>query len=470
MAETELCFMSLAQVSQLILNKKVSPVEVVEACLGRIESAGGHLNAFITLLAEDALAKARQAETDIGRGRYLGPLHGIPVGLKDIFWTQGVRTTNGSKVFADWVPSEDATTVRLLKSAGAIIIGKTNLHEFACGPTSVNPHFGAVRSPWNLECIAGGSSGGSGAAVAAGLCYMAMGSDTGGSIRNPASACGTVGLKPTYGLVSRYGVTALSWSLDHVGPLTRTVEDTALAMNVLAGYDTQDPASVQVTIPDYTNSLDKQVRGLKVGVIKEYMEEGADAEVRQGVENALDTLRGEGVSVQEVSIPAVKHAFTISFAIVLSEASSYHEKVLRTRAKDLGWDVRSRLEMGQFIPAVAYVKAKRARGVLRREVLRAFEQVNLLASPTVPILAPRIGEETVMFLGKCENVRGPLVHNTRLCNVTGQPAINVPCGFSSNGLPIGLQLAGRPFQEEQVLRVAHAYEQAATWHNRHPIP
>ena len=468
MAERELCLQGLAQVSQLIQRRQVSPVEVVQSCLQRIEAVGGKLNAFITLLADEALAGAKQAEIDITRGHYLGPLHGIPVGLKDIFWTKGVRTTNGSKVFAQWVPSEDATTVKLLKKAGVIIIGKTNLHEFAYGPTNVNPHFGPVRNPWDPERIPGGSSGGSGAAVAAGLCYMATGTDTGGSIRNPASLCGTVGLKPSYGLVSRYGVMALSWSLDHMGPLTRTVEDTALVMNAIAGHDAHDPASAQVPIPDYTKALDRRVRGLRLGVIKEYMEIEMNPEVRRAVEEALDTLKGEGVSVQEVSIPPVRHAFGISSAIMMSEASSCHEHTLQTRAKDLGADVRARLEMGRFIPAIDYVKAQRARGVLKREVLKTYEQVDLLVTPTVPILAPRIGEETIFFEGKYENVRGPLVLFTRLYNVTGQPAISIPCGFSTSGLPIGLQLAGRPFGEETVLKVAHAYEQATDWHLRHP--
>jgi len=361
--------------------------------------------------------------------------------------------------------------VQKFKAAGAILVGKNNLHEFASGPTNINPHYGPARNPWDLERIPGGSSGGSAVAVAASECIFSMGSDTGGSIRIPASLCGIVGLKPTYGRVSRHGGVALSWSLDHFGPLTRTVEDCALVLNVSAGYDPKDPGSANVPVPDFTRALTGNIKGLRVVVPKEYFFEFVDKEVHEAVSQAIRTLERLGALVEEVPLPSAKYSQAASMVITWSESSAYHEPNIRTRAEDFGVEVRSRYQVGRFIFAVDYLRAQRARAIISQEVQQTLDRVDILVAPTSPVPAPTIADCMVdpNDVAKFNfDIRNQLSRFTRLFNLTGNPAISVPCGFSSNGLPIGLQIVGRQYDEGTVLRAAHAYQASTDWHTRRP--
>jgi aspartyl-tRNA(Asn)/glutamyl-tRNA(Gln) amidotransferase subunit A len=468
MDELEICYMSAGDLSRLVSKKEISPVEIVDAHLSRIQATEPVLNSFITLLADEAGASARQAERDIQSGRYRGPLHGIPVGLKDLYNTRGVRTTSGSKIFDNFLPEEDCTVAVRFREAGAILLGKLNMHQFALGPTGENPDYGHMHNPWNPEMVSGGSSGGSGSAAAAGQCTITTGSDTGGSIRIPAALCGIVGLKPTYGLVSRHGLTPLSWSLDHPGPMVRTVEDAALAMNAIAGYDPKDVASANVTVPDYTEALTEDVRGLRIGVPKEYFEVPLDPEVRQSVQNALSQLESMGAEVREVSFPMFEQSQAISTAILLAEAAAYYRDVVEKDGDKVYEPVRLRLEAGRFISAADYLRAQQARSLFDREARQLLNEVDLLAGPTEPVTAPKLLAGTVIAGEHEVGTVGALTQYTRPFNITGFPAISVPCGFSSSGLPIGLQLAGRPFDELTVLRAAYAYERATDWHKRRP--
>ena len=468
MDATELPYLSAGQLSRLIQNKEVSPVEVVEAHLTRIDTLEPMLNSFITLLPDQAMAAAKQAEQDIQAGRYRGPLHGIPLGLKDLYYVRGVRNTSGSRIFDDFVPDFDCTIATRFKEAGAILLGKLNLHQFAYGPTGENPDYGHMHNPWNPELISGGSSGGSGSAAASGQCTLTMGSDTGGSIRIPSALCGLVGLKPTYGRLSRYGLTVLSWSLDHPGPMTRTVEDCALVMNAVAGYDPNDPASANVPVPDYTRALTGDIRGLRVGVPREYFDVPVDPQMEQAVRRAIDVLGELGATVTEVSWPMYHHSMAISTTILMAEATAYHSNLIRTRGSQLHPPVRLRVEAGIFISAADYLQAQRARTLFDRQSRDILNEVDILVGPTEPITAHRIGATEVQVGDTTMGSTPALTQYTRPFNLNGFPAITVPCGFSDYGLPIGLQLGGRPFDEETVLRAAHAYEQATEWHKRRP--
>ena len=468
MEPLELCYLSAGDLSRLIKTKQVSPVEVVDAHLERISNTDGVLNSFITLLPEQAKAAARRAENDIQGGNYRGPLHGIPVGLKDLFKTAGVRTTSGSRLFDSFVPDQDCTVAARFLRAGAILLGKLNMHPFAYGPTGENEDYGHMHNPWNPEMITGGSSGGSGSATAAGQCTITMGSDTGGSVRIPAALCGIVGLKPTYGLVSRHGLTPLSWSLDHPGPMVRTVEDAALAMNAIAGHDPNDVASAQVSVPDYTSALNGDVQGLRIGIPREYLQAPLDPEVSQAFQKAIGQLEEMGATVSEVDFPMFQHAQAISGAILMAEASAYHRDLLATHADKLYPPVRLRLEAGLFITSADYLKAQQARSLFNREARHLLEEVDLLAGPTEPVTAPQILASEVQAGEQKIGTTAALTQFTRPYNITGSPAISIPCGFSEAGLPIGLQLAGKPFDEVTVLRAAHAYEQATDWHRRRP--
>ena len=468
MDELAICYMSAGDLGRLLRDKELSPVEVIEAHLSRIQATEPLLNSFITLLPDQARAAARQAERDIQAGRYKGPLHGIPVGLKDLFNTGGVRTTSGSKIFDTFVPEEDCTVAARFHQAGAILLGKLNMHQFAYGPTGENPDYGHMHNPWDPELVSGGSSGGSGSAAAAGQCTITTGSDTGGSIRIPAALCGIVGLKPTYGLVSRHGLTPLSWSLDHPGPMVRTVEDAAIAMNAIAGHDPKDVASANVPIPDYTASLTRDVRGLRIGVPQEYFDAPLDPEVRQAVTDALSRLEMLGAEVREVSFPMFSDSQAISGTILMSEASAALRDVLAQDGERLYPPVRLRLETGLFISAADYLRAQQARAVFDREARKLLDEVDLLAGPTEPVTAPRLLAQQVLAGEQEIGTVAALTQYTRPYNITGFPAISLPCGFSAAGLPIGLQLAGRPFDEPTVLRAAHAYEQSTDWHTRRP--
>ena len=468
MQATDICYMTIAEASRLVGGRQLSPVELVSAHLERINDTEGMLNSFITLLADEALQEARVAEAEIQSGHYRGPLHGIPVGLKDLYYTKGVRTTGGSKVLGDFVPDWDATAAARLRESGAILLGKLNMREFASGGNSDNPHYGPARNPWDTLRTSGGSSSGSGSAVASGQCAGALGSDTGGSIRIPASLCGIVGLKPTFGRVSRRGVLPLSWSFDTAGPMARTVEDAALMLNALAGYDPQDPSSVRRPEEDFTAGLGRDISGLRLGIPREYFFDTLDPEVDDSVKQAASVLEGLGASLEEVSVPFLERSQDIGMLISNPEASEIHRERLRDRADDLGPEFRARLEAGMLIPAADYVRAQRARTVFNRQIEEAFERVDVLLTPTVAVGAPKIGDTTVEVGSGTEPIQTLMARLTRPFNLPGSPVVTLPCGFTSAGLPIGLQLASRLFDEATILRVAHAYEQATDWHKRRP--
>ena len=468
MESIEICYLSIAEAAELLAGRELSPVELIDAHLERIEQTDGALNSFITLLGEQARAAAKDAERSIQAGQYLGPLHGIPIGLKDLYYTKGVRTGIGSKILRDFVPDFDAAVTERFREAGAILMGKLQMHEFALGASSENPHDGDAHNPWDTSRITGGSSGGSGSAVAAGQCMGALGSDTGGSIRIPSSFCGIVGLKPTFGRVSRHGVYPLSWSLDTVGPMTRTVRDSALVLNAIAGHDPRDPSSSDRPVEDFTASLGQGVDGLRVGLPQEYFYDIIDDEVKDAISHASGVLEELGASVKEVSIPALNHALAVSSTILFAEAGEVHIKHLRERADDIGNDVRSRFEVGALTPAIDYIRAQRARAAFNTEMANAVQDFDVLLAPTTPFGAPPIGERTSRVGGRTEPTRSLLARLTRPFNLTGQPAVSVPCGFTSSGVPIGMQFGARAFDEATALRVAHAYEQATEWHTRRP--
>ena len=455
-------WLSIAEAAELIAARKLSPVELTEALLRRIEALEGRVNAFITVDGDAAMAAARTAADEITKGVARGPLHGVPVALKDIFGVAGVRMTAGSKILAENAASEDAAATARLKAAGAVILGKLNLHEFAFGATGVNPHYGPARNPWDLERITGGSSSGSGASVASGECPAALGTDTGGSIRIPASLCGIVGLKPTYGRVSKRGVLPLSWSLDHVGPMTRTVEDAGIILQAIAGRDDADASTRDEPLPDYNQTVRVGVQGLRIGVPKQFFFENVDAEVESAVRSALSLLEAMGAVIIEVDAPLISEIPGGVTAIMLPEALAYHQKWMTERPDDYGDDVRYRLELGATFLAVHYVQAQRRREMAvaawRAEV---FSKVEIIATPTTPITARLIEEGDLQ-------VTFNLIRFTNPLNFLGVPAISVPCGFTGEGLPVGLQLAGRWWDEATVLRAAHTYEQATDWHQRRP--
>jgi len=446
----DICYASAGELAPLVKNKELSPVEIIDAHLTRIEATEPVLNSFITLLADQSRAAARQAESDIQKGNYRGPLHGIPVALKDLYNTGGVRTTSGSRLFDNFIPEEDCTVAARFRDAGAILLGKLNMHQFAYGPTGENPDYGHMHNPWDPEKVTGGSSGGSGSATAAGQCTITTGSDTGGS------------------MVSRYGLTPLSWSLDHPGPMVRTVEDAALAMNVIAGYDPKDVASAQVDIPDYTSALTNDVRGLRIGIPKEYFDAPLDPEVSVSVRDALDLLESLGAVVTVVDLPMYKDTQAISTAILMAEASAYHQDLLGRDGDKLYPPIRLRLEAGLFITAADYLRAQQGRTIFNRQARRLLDDVDLLAGPTEPVTAPQLLAERIQVGEHEMGTTAALTQYSRPYNLTGFPAIAIPCGFSQSGMPISLQLAGRPFDELTVLRAAHAYEQATDWHKRRP--
>ena len=461
MADQELLYASIAELAPRLAAKEISPVEVTEAALARIERSEPKLNAFITVTAESALAAARAAEAAIMAGQYLGPLHGIPVAIKDLYATRGVATTYGSPLFADWVPDFDAAAVERLKRAGAVILGKTNLHELAYGSTSANAHYGPVHNPWRQGYHPGGSSGGSSAAVAAGMAYAAMGSDTGASIRQPAACVGIVGIKPTFGRVSKYGALPLSWSQDHAGPLTRSVRDAALTMQVLAGHDPRDPTTVERPVPDFAAGLDQGIAGRRIGVARTFFFEDCDPEVVAAVEAALAVLEDQGAVVEDIELPDMAAAFTIGTLTIAVEGAAYHAADLRARPEAFSAELRAGFELGGFYQAVDYVQAQRLRRELMAATNRALAGFAAIVMPTSPIPATPIAgspPEHAMLRPR----------NTMPFNVLGLPALSLPCGFTADGLPIGLQIVGHAFDEAGILRVAQAYEQATDWHRRRP--
>jgi aspartyl-tRNA(Asn)/glutamyl-tRNA(Gln) amidotransferase subunit A len=467
---SDLVWASMSDLGRMIATKEVSPVEVVRVHLDRIAALDGKLRAFITLCSDAALQAARTAESDLMAGKTAGPLHGVPWAPKDLYSTKGVRTTGGSKILADSVPGQDATVVARLAAAGAIVLGKLNMHEFAYGPEGLNAHYGDARNPWDVSAhrVTGGSSSGSGAAVAAGLAPGSLGSDTGGSIRIPASLCGITGLKPTYGRVSRAGVLPLAWSMDHVGPMTRTARDSALMLNAIAGYDPADPTTSVLPVPDYAAALTGDVKGLRIGLLRAHFTDVAAPEVRAAVEAAAKQLERAGAVVDEVNLAQVIHVAAASTAIVASEALAYHAAWMRSRPQDYQPDVRERLRMGAFVSGAHYVRAQQLRALVRSEIDDALARRDVLLAPATPIAAPLLGARETTIGDGASDVRAALIRLTRPFNYSGHPAGSAPCGFTTGGLPIGLQIVGRPFDEATVLRVVDAYQRLTDWHSRRP--
>ena len=468
MSVDDLCYRTISEVAQLVESGQLTPVELTKAHLDRIEATDTSLNSFITLLADRALEQASVAEEEITGGAYRGPLHGIPIGLKDLYYTRDIRTTVGSRILRDFVPDYDAAVVERFDGAGAVLLGKLQMHEFALGATSVNPHDGPAHNPWDVSRITGGSSGGSGSAVASGQCMAALGSDTGGSIRIPAGLCGIVGMKPTFGSISRYGVHPLSWSLDTVGPMTRSAQDAAIVMNALVGHDSRDPSSAGVSEQDFTLGIADGIAGLKIGIPEDFFYDVIDSEVSAAICQAAGVLAELGAVVESCSIPALNHCLGISSAILVTEGAETLFPHIRDCPDDIGSDVRARLYLGAMTPAVDYIKAQRARAAYNEQLAEAMETYDLLLAPSAAIGAPRIDQEFVEVGGRQENALSLMSRLTRAFNLTGQPTVSVPCGFTSDGMPIGMQLAGRMWEDAVVLRAAHTYESATEWHTRRP--
>jgi aspartyl-tRNA(Asn)/glutamyl-tRNA(Gln) amidotransferase subunit A len=471
--EESLAFATIEELAELLAKRKISAVELTELFLRRIERQNPALNAFLTVTADRAVAEARRAEKQLLRRssrRQDFPLLGIPITLKDNIWTRGIRSTAGSKILRDFIPSEDSTVARKLARAGAILLGKTNLNEFAYGITGGNVHYGPVHNPWALERIPGGSSAGSAAAIAAGLCAASIGTDTGGSIRVPSSFCGTVGLKPTFGRVSVFGTMPLSPSFDHVGPIARSVGDAALLLGVIAGRDPLDPTSSPKAVEDYRGALRKPMRKFRLGRPREHFWEKVDPKVRRAAEGAISAMEKRGAVVKEVSLPHLKESRDAAADISLAEALHVHEAAgyFPQRAADYSEEVRRRIEAGAKVPANRYLAGFDVQKCLLAEFSAAFQTVDVIVAPTVPVPAPPIGAESVKIDGEEIDTRRVLVGHSRPANFTGLPAISIPCGFTREGLPIGLQLIGRAFDEATLLRIALSYESKHDWGSRHP--
>jgi len=470
--------LTLAEASERIRRGDLSPVALTQAYLERIDRYDPALNVFITVTRDEALAAARRLEDEQRNGRWRGPLHGIPVALKDNIDTAGILTTAASGVFADRVPEEDAEVVVRLKNAGAVLLGKLNLHEFALGGTSSVSHFGAVHNPWSLEHNPGGSSGGSGAAIAADLCLGALGTDTGGSIRIPASCCGIVGLKPTYGRVSNRGVIPMAWTLDHVGPMTKTVADAAIMLGVLAGHDARDPATVAAPVADYASGIGASTSGLRLGRPTAGFFENLHPEVEAALDAALDVLGDLTAGVRDVEVPAAGNVAEIWNP----EIYAYHEPWITTTPELYQEPTRRLIEGAQNTPSAVYANARRRVDILRREIQRVFEEVDLLITPTrrVPpgLIDPPApptnagrggGRGGGRGAGPGGGGGGGGLNNTAAFDIYGLPTISVPCGFTADGLPIGMQISGAHFDESTVIALAHAYEEATEWHRRRPV-
>jgi aspartyl-tRNA(Asn)/glutamyl-tRNA(Gln) amidotransferase subunit A len=461
-ATDALGFLSVQEASALIRARKVSPVELTRACLARIDALNPSLNAFITITAESALAQAQRAESEVQRGQWRGPLHGIPIALKDLIDTAGVKTTAASALFKDRIPQEDATVVLRLKEAGAVLLGKLNMHEFAYGGTSVPSYYGRVSNPWDLERIAGGSSGGSAAAIAAGLCYVALGSDTGGSIREPSAFCGIVGLKPTYGRVSTRGVIPLSWSLDHIGPMTRSVADSAIALQTIAGYDPNEVTSQDRPVGQYWEAMQKSHGRLRIGIPREFFYTNLHPEVQAAIDQALAVLVTVGGETRDVPLEV-----STDRTVIRAEAYAYHAEYIAKSPELYLPETLAKLHLGAAIDGQTYIRARRDLDRLRRSALDVFSSVDLLVTPTTPVPAPKASDYPSTFEGALA-LDGSLLRNTRPFNMYGFPTISVPCGMTSDGLPIGLQISGPPWEEQRVLRLARAYQEATDWHTRRP--
>ncbi|WP_367107089.1 amidase [uncultured Psychrobacter sp.] len=453
----ELLEKTVTELADLIKNREVSPVDVTKNILEYIDKINPKTNAYISITADTALERAREAETEITAGNYKGIFHGIPIALKDNIYFGQELTTVGSKIHGSFIPEADATVTAKLRAAGAVFTGKLNMHEYAFGADNNNPHFGAVHNPWNPEKIPGGSSGGSGAAVAAHSTYSSLGTDTAGSIRIPSSACGTVGLKPTHGRVSKYGVYPLAWTLDHVGPIAKSVADAAAMLSVISGFDIKDPTSANVPVNDYLSGLNGNVKGLRIGINEDYFFKNIDARVEKIIRDRIADLEKLGAIVKPVSMPTLRHAEWTELATCFSEASAIHHRNLQKRLNDFGADIRLLFEIGEMFSAVDYLQAQQVRRQIKKEFMQALSEVDVIITPTLPLIPPSIGENTVDING---NESGYIENSIRLTgpsNLTGLPALSVPAGIAE-GMPVGLQIIGRAFDEARVLNVGMAIE------------
>jgi aspartyl-tRNA(Asn)/glutamyl-tRNA(Gln) amidotransferase subunit A len=464
MDQYELCYLTIAEASAGLRRKQFSPIELADACLDRIDAWDDKLHSFITITGDLAREQARQAEKELRAGTDRGPLHGIPIALKDLYATKGIRTTCHSAVLENWIPDHDAAAAVKLREAGAILLGKLGMHEFAFGGPSVDAPFPAVRNPWNLAHIPGGSSSGSGASLASGFCYGALGSDTGGSIRTPSSHCGVVGIKPTYGRCSRDGVIPLSWSLDHTGPMARSVEDCAIMLQVLAGYDPKDNASANLPVPNFQAAMKDGIKGLRVGVPRQnWFDEnlGIDPQTEAAFNQALKVLEGLGAKIIDIDGKPFSLARKANQTILVCEAYTYHEKTYQQTPLKFGSSVRRRMLEGAFLSAADYLTAQRARAVLNDQIRANFAKVDVFAVPG----AARPPE---LFDSMDPNEQNLRPSFTNPFNLTGLPAISVPCGFTEGNLPAGVQIVAPPFEEAICFKVAYVYEQATEWHKRRP--
>ena len=480
---------TIKETAELIEKREASPVELTELFLERISAEDGKINSYITVWEKAAVEAARKAEKQISEGNYLGPLHGVPIALKDIFVTKNSRTTCGSKMLRDFVAPYNSTVAEKLLASGSVILGKNNMDEFAMGSSNETSYFGPVKNPWDTDRVPGGSSGGSAAATAANLCVASVGTDTGGSIRQPGSLCGVVGMKPTYGRVSRFGMIAFASSLDQAGPIAKTVEDAAIILSSIAGYDPLDSTSVNLPTVDYANALSADIKGLRVGIPKEYFVSGMDPEVEKSVREAITKLETLGAEIVEISLPHSRYAVSTYYIIAPSEASSnlarydgvrytyrcentetLRDLFFRSRSEGFGDEVKRRIMLGTYALSTGYydayyLKAQKARTLIIRDFEDAWEKVDVIASATSPETAFGIGEKTddplKMYLSDVLTIP---------CNIAGLPGISVPCGFSSEKLPIGLQIMGKPFDEQTVLNAAYAYEQSTKWYEKKLAP
>ena len=471
MDRNEIPFLTATSLAELLKSREISPVEATEAYLSRIEQVDPSLNSYISVTADQALAEARQAESEIAAGNYRGPLHGVPMAVKDQFCTTGVLTTGGSEILRDYVPDYDATVMAKLKDAGAVMLGKLNMSEFAMGDAFHHP-YGRPRNPWDLSRNPGTSSSGSGAATAAFLCATSLGEDTAGSIRGPAAFCGLVGIRPSWGLVSRHGMLASTWSMDAAGPISRNVTDCAVTLGAIAGYDPNDPYTRNVPVPNYLEGLDAGIQGLRVGVLSDRVNaEGVEPDVRDSVNAAIAHLGELGAEVEEIFIPLIAQSAAISTTLIYVDATAVHRRGLRDHPEMYDHNNRVRLLTGALVPAQVHQKATRLRQVLRDQILDALSRVDVLALPASSVQATPIPTEAGLSKNGKEDfltMLGGRRTYTSPFNLAGVPALSINCGFTSDNLPVGLQLVGRPYNEPTVFRAAYAYEQATVWHTRRP--
>lgn len=456
--DSQLSFATISDLAKQIQRHELSPVDLTALALERIQRLNPKLNVFVTQTADLAIKQASQAEKEIMHGQYKGPLHGIPIVHKDLYCTKGIRTTAGSKILEDFVPDHDATAVVKLREAGAVLLGKAQTHEFAAGMTTSSKYFGPCRNPWNPDLVPGGSSGGSAAAVAAGFAYLGTGSDTGGSIRIPAACCGVVGMKPTYGRVSRYGIIEMSWSLDHAGPLTRSVLDASLCLDIMSGHDPKDKATVDLPVPGirlYSNEL----KGVRIGLPMQHYYENLDTDVQIVVQAAIDKFRELGADIVEVDIPSIKQIQSAAMSIMMGEMLAVHKHWLDTCPDDYGTDVRAFLDSAKQLSLLDYLQAQRTRQTFADDFLNALSGVDVLLTPATPLTAPT-----------ADNYEDALrlTNFTVQTDLTGMPSLSMPCGFSPSGMPVNMQLIGRPFDEATVLGIGYVYELNTDWHTRHP--